>query len=425
MTTKQLELSTRFVASVKPAAPGKRDEYRDTVVKNFALRVTDRGAKTYLLNMRWPGGKMTIRRRIGDAGSMPLAEARDIAREWLRLAEKGIDPEVAKKQRAAEEARARATPFEMVAEDYIAEWLSTKRRGAKDAQEIRRELVSRWRGKPVTKITRDDVLAAVEAVKARGKLATAHLILSHAKRIWRWALHQPSTRYGITDNPTREVSPMLAIGQKATRDRVLSDAELGATWRALASMDEPEARCLQLIMLTSMRRGEAEALSWKEVDLDGERLITLPAPRFKSEVKFCYPLSDDAVTLLRSIEHGRRGDYVFSNDDGVSAISSWSRFVYKLHQLIAEELGSKPDVSWSPHDIRRTVRSNLSRLRVPREIAELCIGHVKTGLVARYDVWEAMEERREAFAAWASFLKTIVTPPEREGKVVHIKRRRA
>jgi len=376
------------------------------------------------MNMRWPGGTMSIRRKIGDAAVMPLAEARDIAREWLRLVEKGDDPEKGKKQREAEEARARAVPFEVVAEAYIAEWLVDKKRGAKDAQEIRRELVSRWRGRPVTQITRDDILVAVEAVKARGKLATAHLVLSHAKRIWRWALHQPSSRYGITENPTREVSPQLAIGQKAHRDRVLSDAELLITWRTLASMVEPEAHCLQLIMLTGMRRGEAEGLTWKEVDLDGERLITLQAARFKSNVKFAYPLSNDAVTLLRGIERGKRGDFVFSNNGGVSAISGWSRFVDKLRKLVAEEIGREPDVNWSPHDIRRTVMSNLSRLRVRQEIAELAIGHVKTGLVKAYNTWEAMDERREAFEAWASLLRTLVTPPQ-PGKVVTMERRSA
>ena len=95
----------------------------------------------------------------------------------------------------------------------------------------------------------------------------------------------------------------------------------------------------------------------------------------------------------------------------------------KLRPLVAEDLGHEPDQSWSPHDVRRTVRTNLSRLRVPREIAELAVGHVKVGIVARYDLWEAVDERREAFDKWADLLRTIVTPPE-PGKVVQMKGRR-
>ena len=110
MTT-QRELTTRFVASVGPAPAGKRVEIKDTLVKAFTLRVTDKGAKSYIMDLRWPAS-MCIKRRIGNADIMPLAEARDIAREWLRLVEKGIDPEQVKQHRVAEEARARATPFE-------------------------------------------------------------------------------------------------------------------------------------------------------------------------------------------------------------------------------------------------------------------------------------------------------------------------
>ena len=244
--------------------------------------------------------------------------------------------------------------FESVVDDYCAEHLARLRRCKKDEQEIRRELVSRWRGKPTTDITRDDVLAVVEAIKAKGELAMAHLTFNHTKRLWRWAIHQPSSRYGITTNPTREISPKLAIGRKNTRDRVLGDAELAAAWHTLSQMHDPAAQCLQLVMLTGTRREEAAQLSWREVDLDGERLVTLPAHRFRSRVEFAIPLGDDAMTLLRGIERGKSGQFVFSNDSGKTAVNGWSQFMKKLRPLVAAELGHEPDKAWSPHDIRRT-----------------------------------------------------------------------
>ena len=129
------------------------------------------------------------------------------------------------------------------------------------------------------------------------------------------------------------------------------------------------------------------------------------------------------MALLRGIKRGKRGVFVFSNDEGETAINGWSQFMNKLHPLVAKELGHEPDKSWSPHDLRRTVRTSLSRLRVPREIAELAIGHVKVGLIAAYDLWEAMDERREAFDKWGELLRTIVTPPQ-PGTVVQMKGRR-
>lgn len=135
MPTIKKELTARFVATVGQAAAGKRDEYVDTQVKNFALRVTPNGAKSYIMSRRWPRGKMTIKRTIGDAGIMSLADAREKAREWLRLCSLGIDPKRAEEQREAEEARERAVAFEVVAEDFITEDLAGKRRGAADARD--------------------------------------------------------------------------------------------------------------------------------------------------------------------------------------------------------------------------------------------------------------------------------------------------
>ena len=338
MPTIKKKLTPRFVDERQAGRCRHAIEYRDTEVRSFALRVTDRGERSFILDLRWPGSRTPAKRTIGDAGVMTLADARTIARGWLELVEKGDRPRRGEAAAEAEEARERAITFASVAEAYIAEYLSSKRRGAKDAQEIRRELISRWGRRPVTSITRDDVLELIEAIKARGKLAMAHLILSHAKRLWRWAIHQPSKRYGIVTNPTREISPQIAIGKKRQRDRVLSDVELAAAWHALAGMDDPAARCLQLIMLTGMRREEAAQLSRKEVDLEG-RLITLPAARFKSGVKFAIPLSDDAVTLLRGVEHGDRGDFVFSNWGGAIAVNGWSEF---MRELRPRRRGARP-----------------------------------------------------------------------------------
>jgi hypothetical protein len=77
------KLTPRFIASVKPAGGGKRDEYRDTEVRAFALRVTPNGKKSYIMDLRWPGSKMPAKRAIGDASIMSLADARAIARQWL------------------------------------------------------------------------------------------------------------------------------------------------------------------------------------------------------------------------------------------------------------------------------------------------------------------------------------------------------
>ena len=55
---------------------------------------------------------------------------------------------------------------------------------------------------------------------------------------------------------------------------------------------------------------------------------------------------------------------------------------------------------WTPHDLRRVIRTHMSRLRVRRKIAERVIAHKPVGVEAIYDRYEYLEEKREAHAAW-------------------------
>ena len=79
-------------------------------------------------------------------------------------------------------------------------------------------------------------------------------------------------------------------------------------------------------------------------------------------------------------------------------------------RLVALELGAAPE-PWQVHDIRRSVRTQLSKLRIPSDVAELTIGHALPALQRVYDQHAYLDERREALELWASRLRDIVTPP--------------
>jgi len=60
--------------------------------------------------------------------------------------------------------------------------------------------------------------------------------------------------------------------------------------------------------------------------------------------------------------------------------------------------------------LRRTVRTQLSKLRIPDTIAEMVIGHGRKGIQRVYDQHSYEPEMREALDAWAKRLREIVTP---------------
>ena len=65
---------------------------------------------------------------------------------------------------------------------------------------------------------------------------------------------------------------------------------------------------------------------------------------------------------------------------------------------------------WTNHDLRRTVRSGLSALRIPHEVKEAVLAHRPPGIVGTYDLHEYEDEKREALEKWAQRLASIVNP---------------
>src|SRR5262245_57818114 len=121
-----LNLTVRFVESVQPTR--KRAEYFDTTVPGLALRVTERGAKSWTVLYRHRGRLRRL--TLGSAAVIGLAEARTQARDHLHDATKGADPATAKRQ-----AR-RAETFGDLAEDFIERYAKKHKRSWKDDDRI-------------------------------------------------------------------------------------------------------------------------------------------------------------------------------------------------------------------------------------------------------------------------------------------------
>ena len=62
---------------------------------------------------------------------------------------------------------------------------------------------------------------------------------------------------------------------------------------------------------------------------------------------------------------------------------------------------------WSPHDLRRSVRTGLSRLGCPTEVGEAVLGHSKKGIEGTYDLHQYEAECREWLQVWADHLDRL------------------
>lgn len=401
-------LTPLFVA--KKLAPGMYYDQGET--RQLALHVRSSGSKSWVVYRRWPGSGKPARRKIADAGEMSLAEARQVTRDWCGKAARNIDP-------AMVAARERETTFEAVCEAYFAEEVHPKhRRARRTEQEIRRELIPVLGSRPIVQITAQDILALVRTIVRSGRETTAHHMLGHAKQVFKWAFHEGS-RFGLMGNPAKDVDPKATVGEsRRTRERVLTDAELRSAWLAAEKLGYPTGSCIRWIMLTGCRRQEAAGMQWSEIDT-AKRLWTIPAARFKSDRVHTVPLSPPAMALIEAAPR-HSGPHVFTTTLGRIGLNGWSKAKDDLDDLAGIEAG------FTLHDIRRTVRTRMSALRIPKDIAEACLGHqTQTKLEKTYDRHDPIDQKRKALDAWARLLVKIVDPKQSPKNVVDLDARRS
>jgi integrase len=395
------KLTTAAVERIRPPKEGQRDHF-DQSHPGLALRVSYGGSRTWVYFYRLHGKlrRMTVGRWPG----MTLGEARDAWRSAHRLVSKGESP-VGQRPAAADS-------FAAVFEDWLKRDQGSNRTAADVRRRLERTAVSAWRDRLIGTITRRDVIEVLDAVADRGATIAARRLHAYLHRLFRWSVGR-----GII-----EANPMADLpkpGEETKRDRVLSDAELGAVWKGADTLDWPFGLAFKLLVLTAGRRSEIGGLRWSEIEGDE---IKLAGERTKNGEPHVIPLAPAAVEIIRELPHIGDG-YVFTTT-GETPVSGWSKAKATLDAAAADIYGrALPE--WRLHDLRRTTATGLQRLGIGLQVIEAVLGHVggsRSGVVGVYQRHAFGPEKRQALDAWAREVARIVRGES--AKVVPIARRR-
>ncbi len=228
------------------------------------------------------------------------------------------------------------------------------------------------------------------------KLAATPSTQLHTYRVSRTFLKwctRPPRRY-LLRSPMEGYEPP---GKDRKGTRTLTDDELIAVWKAAGSLSRP---VLRLLVLWGLRNGEACALSRNWVK-DG--VLTIPGGNTKNGRDHGIPILPLAQSILDDrleiSEYYFRGRY--SNETHLTPGS-----LNRMLREVQEETGTK---DWTLRDIRRTFRSNMARLKVPREVCEVLINHAPPVLDEIYDRYDRLEEKREALAKHEAFVLQLLS----------------
>jgi integrase len=375
---------------------GKTDHiYWDPEMPGFGIRVRQ-VKSSYVVQYRFQ--KATQRESLGDVRKLTLDEARKVARQYFAKVELGTDPRE-EKRKSEELGAAEKLTLKVVSDLYLQARQSKMRpstyKAARDYFEVKWAPLHR---KPLGKIDRKTVAEQLRRITSENGSTSAARARSNLSALFAWSM-----REGMVDaNPV--IGTNNPIEGKQGRDRVLTDAEIRTVWRNCS--DDDFGRIVRLLLLTACRRDEIGWLRWPEVDLQGGRLL-LPAERTKPGRALELPLTLTARTILETSPRRTGRDFVFGTRGG--GFGAWSWCTLALHgRITAGEGRALPH--WTLHDLRRTVRTGMSKLGIKPHVAELVLNHVahRSGVVGIYDHHDYQPEIADALASWEKHLLAIV-----------------
>jgi integrase len=381
-----MKLTDRTIAGL--ALPkGKTDfTFWDDALPCFGVRLRG-GAKHFTIHYRV--GPIQHKESLGNTKKITLEQARQIARQRFAQVELGANPAAEKKK-----ARAADTALQFTLAVAAGRYLAAKKDHLSESTFLASERhltvhFATLAHRPLAQIKRAEIAAVLEATVSKyGKFAAARS-RSTLSALFAWAIG-----LGLVEaNPTLGTNDPAKGAQ--SRDRVLSDKELAAAWRACA--DDAFGKIVKLLILTGCRRDEIGGLRWSEVDLDAGT-ITVTAERSKNRRSHCLTLPQAALDILAAIP--RQGDFVFGHRSGFADYS------HSMDSLRSRLPATMP--AWTLHDLRRTMRTGLGRLGVLPHICEYAINHAPKGLIAVYDKGRYSAEITAALAVWADHVAAII-----------------
>jgi integrase len=382
-----------------------RIDVPDSAVAGGGIRVFASGRKVWFLIYWTPKkGDAPRRQRRKSYGGYPqvsLAEFRRLAQIDKGMLAKGQDPQP-ELPTACTAAQAAALDkrlldffphgyslgtFGELAAIYLRRctWLSKKNR--QDEGYLTRDFLPRWRDTPLAEITRAEVVLLLDEIIDRGAPQLSIRTKDVLSALFNFAV----------DRGLMERNPIAGYKHRIkrnSRERYLSDLEIGQFWRACDQVPHVSSDIYKTILLTACRPGEACAMEWREIQGDW---WVIPGRKTKNGKEHWIYITAPLREILdrrAAVSRGERSVFTSAKTEG-EAVRYLSYHTKKVRQL-----SGIPD--FRPHDLRRTARTHVSMLGFSDEIGEVLLNHSKKGVAAVYNRNPYEREKREAWTAWAA-----------------------
>jgi len=378
----------------------------------LVVRVYPKGKKTY----RWDRGS-GHKPRIITYGSFPSLSLADARSEHEKAKQRHVDGVI--------------HPFSgdmpktvaQLAEVFYQDRIVAHRKHPEDVRRtLDKDILPAIGKMPLRSVTALAVRSVVRGVVERGAKVHAGKVLAHCKQLFKFGVSMGA----MENNPAASLDAITVGAEDNRRDRTLTEGEVRKFWHALDDYRRLSLVTkvgLRVLLLTGLRSGELRQAKWDDVDLENLTL-TVPVANQKLTKRqekrgkpFVCTLSPQAAEQLRQLE-GIGATWVFAGrgTGGKEQPLSEKAFGKAVRRLLKQNNGHGqrllPIEPFTPHDLRRTMRTGLSELSVPPHIAERCLNHSLGRIMETYDTFDYVNERREALNEWARKIDDYINASE-------------
>ncbi len=403
-----------------PCIKGRRTRYRIDGVPGLWLNVCPSGKRTWYVRYQ-PGGRdgrVFRQYTIGDAKTVGLQKASKAAHNIMNAVKVEDRDPVAEREAKTHDALTFGDLFDDWYERHAKPKLA---RHETDLTYYRNHVEAAFAHARLLDLKRIEIARYRDKVAAKATPLVSNEVLMLINRVLNWAMDEGL----IEANPAAR---LRRAGKTRPRERVLAPDDIVIFWNALSAMEAltgahrtlgekgrtlsaPTRSILRLLLLTGQRRGEVAGAMKSELHLDGaEPVWTIPGARTKNGLLHRLPLCPMAAAAFRKAVAATpaKSPYVFpSPDDPLHVAISPAAITRAMARLVTEL--RIPTVS--PHDLRRTVGTELARLGLPVHVRSLVLNHspMSRGVTdAVYNRYAYDAEKRDALARWERHLRGLI-----------------
>ncbi|WP_141341154.1 integrase arm-type DNA-binding domain-containing protein [Bradyrhizobium sp. USDA 3458] len=413
----QLTLTDAVIRSATLPS-GKAQHYlHDDKLPGLALRMRATGGRTWVYLFTKPGVRGTQRKTLGPWPKYNEKAARKAATIAAGEVFKGMDPNDAKREARRQQAveKQRTVLADLIVEDGPYQMSLTGRQVVnwKPAMSALRRGLKEHVDSGVGDLTRRQIMAAVDKVTKTGKRGAAKDLRKHTHTFLEWCVGEGYVDHNVLAGYREPKETRAQRVGRRTKGRALTDEEIIKVWHASGKLGT-FGLLTRMCLLGGPRRSEPTMIEWQKHIMDDR--ITFDAVWTKMGLHHDVPRTHLVDEVLETAKHFQRAtsDYVFPSPKTGSQMSGFTKMVNRL----VKEAGV---AKFTMHDLRRSLRTIMSRCGYDNEIQRLCVGQKPGGIDQVYNHDEQWIIRKMAFEAAHDYIAELIGAI-RSGKVVRLQR---